>query len=118
MVNPDLFSSNTNKVRSIVFGSARSVARDSWAPITQRLAIERLTELSAAATLAEMGFLPPARCHPLTGDRDGQFAVDAGPLMRVIFEPAHDPIPRRPDGGIDLANITAIVILEVIDYHG
>ena len=39
-------------------------------------------------------------------------------LIRLVFEPNHDPLPRREDGGIDLDQVTAItVIWEVIDYH-
>ncbi len=75
-------------------------------------------ELSAADTLAEISALPSARCHQLIGDRAGQFAVDVQHPFRVIFEPAHDPVPRKEDGGIDLTRVMAIRILEVTDYHG
>ena len=37
---------------------------------------------------------------------------------RLLFEPAHDPLPRKPDGGLDWAGVTAIRILGVEDYHG
>ena len=85
-------------------------------PVAQHVR-RRLNELAAADTLADMGHLPPARCHQLIGDHAGQFAVDAGPRFRVVFEPSHDPLPRRSDGGIDLVRVTAIVILAVEDYH-
>ncbi len=75
-------------------------------------------ELRAADTLADISMLPPARRHGLSGDRAGQFAVDVQHPFRLIFEPAHDPVPRKEDGGIDLARVTAIRILEVTDYHG
>jgi proteic killer suppression protein len=75
-------------------------------------------ELRAADTLADISMLPPARCHGLSGDRAGQFAVDVQHPFRLIFEPAHDPVPRKKDGGIDHARVTAIRILEVTDYHG
>ena len=75
-------------------------------------------ELRAADTLADISTLPPARCHQLSGDRAGQFAVDVRHPFRLIFEPAHDPVPRKEDGGIDLPRVTAIRILEVTDYHG
>jgi len=35
-----------------------------------------------------------------------------------VFGVANDPVPRREDGGIDLERVTAIRILEVVDYHG
>lgn len=75
-------------------------------------------ELRAADTLADIGTLPPARCHQLSGDRAGQFAVDVQHPFRLIFESAHDPVPRKEDGGIDLTRVTAVRILEVTDYHG
>lgn len=69
--------------------------------------------------MADVSRLPPPRCHALTGDRAGQFAVTTTQQYRLIFEPANVPIPVLEDGGIDLAEITAIRILEVdIDYHG
>jgi proteic killer suppression protein len=35
----------------------------------------------------------------------------------LIFRPAHNPVPKKDDGGIDLAAVTAIEILDVRDYH-
>lgn len=77
----------------------------------------RLDDLWAAANLAIMRLLP-GRCHELSGDRAGQFALDVRHLYRLVFEPAHDPIPRRDDGGLDWSNVTAVRILRVEDYHG
>lgn len=80
---------------------------------------QRLYELHAAETLADISHLPPPRCHALVGDRAGQFAVDVVYPFRLIFEPAHDPIPCSEDGSIDRSQVTAIRILEVNeDYHG
>jgi len=78
---------------------------------------QRLAELGAAASLAEMSHLPPARCHALAGDRKGQFSVDLVHPYRLIFEPDHDPVPLLPDGGIDRTAVTDIVIIEVVDTH-
>jgi len=36
----------------------------------------------------------------------------------LVFEPATDPLPLTPDGALDWQCVTAIRILEVIDYHG
>lgn len=68
-------------------------------------------------TLAEISHLPPPRCHELEGQRAGQFAVDIDKNYRLIFTPDHDPVPRKDDGGIDLAQVTEITILEITDYH-
>lgn len=78
----------------------------------------RLDVLRRAACLAEVPSDPPDRRHQLTGDRAGQFAVSLSGSWRLVFEPDHDPVPLLPDGGIDLAAITAILIIEVVDYHG
>lgn len=78
---------------------------------------QRLDDLRAAETLAAMRYLP-GRCHQLTGDRVGQFALDLDHPYRLIFEPDHDPIPKKEDGGIDWNAVTAVRILAVEDYHG
>ncbi len=79
---------------------------------------QRLVELAAANTLADVGKIPPARLHPLKGNRQGQFAVDVKHPFRLIFEPAHDPIPTKEDGGMDLERITRIRVIGIEDYHG
>lgn len=80
-----------------------------------RVIRRRLDDLLAAANLLE---LPPAsRCHPLKGRRAGQFAVDLDGGWRLVFEPANDPLPFRADGSLDRSRVSAITILEIIDYH-
>ena len=79
---------------------------------------QRLFELQACGNLAAMSTFPAAHCHPLTGDRAGQFAVSLHSTWRLVFVSDHDPIPRTPDGGLDLSRVTAITITEVEDYHG
>ena len=79
---------------------------------------QRLAELAAANTLADMSTLPPPRCHQLREDLDEQFAVIVSSNERLVFEVDHNPIPRMPDEGIDLARVTAIVILRIEDCHG
>ena len=76
-----------------------------------------LAVLKAARTLALVPTTPPDRRHQLRGDRDEQFAVDLVHPHRLVFEPNHDPLPRKDDGGIDVEQVTAITIIEVIDYH-
>lgn len=76
----------------------------------------RLDDMAAAETLAVTRSLP-GRYHELTGDRKGQLAVSLDGLYRLIFEPANDPVPRRADGGLDWAGVTAVRVLEIGDYH-
>lgn len=73
--------------------------------------------LRAAANLAQVPTSPPTRRHELKGDRKNQFAVDLTGNYRLVFEPNHDPIPKKEDGGLNLQAITAITILSVEDYH-
>jgi proteic killer suppression protein len=82
-----------------------------------RLLQRRLEDLAAATSLGELSTLPPARCHPLEGQREGQFAVNLEHPRRLILEPAHNPVPLREDGSIDLARVTRVWVVEVVDYH-
>ena len=77
----------------------------------------RLAVLRNARSLSQVPVTPPDRFHLLRGDRIGQYAVDLVHPYRLIFEPNHDPIPRLPDGGVNLELVTAITILEIVDYH-
>lgn len=77
----------------------------------------RMAVLSNAQNLSQVPSTPPDRRHMLSGDRAGQYAVDLVHPRRLIFEPNHDPIPRLPDGGVNLKEVTSITILEVVDYH-
>ena len=83
-----------------------------------RLVGRRLRELESAGSLRVLMTLPQLRCHELTGSRSGQLAVKLDHQFRLVFEPAHNPIPRKHDGGLDWAQVTAVRILEVVDYHG
>ena len=89
-----------------------------WGPENARKLRQRLQEMEAAENLAQLHTLPGARCHQLSGDRDEQFAVDLKHPKRLVFEVADSPVPRRKDGGVDLAGVTSVVVVEVVDYHG
>jgi len=89
-----------------------------WGEQNARKIRQRLVEFRAAETLADVSALPPARCHELKGERKGQFAVDCRHPYKLVFKPAHNPVPRLENGGIDLAVVTEILVLEVVDYHG
>ncbi len=70
--------------------------------------MQRLSELSAAATLSDISFLPPPRLHELSGNRKGQFPVDLDHPYRLLFIPANEPIPMRADGGMNKDKIDQI----------
>ena len=79
----------------------------------------RLHEFRAALSLYD--FWPPktgpSRCHELTGDRKGQLSVDLDHPYRLIFIPNHDPVPYKPDGGLDWKQVTAIKIIGIVNTH-
>ncbi|MCR9080947.1 MAG: hypothetical protein NXH89_00885 [Cyclobacteriaceae bacterium] len=79
----------------------------------------RLEDLKAAKNLEEIRKLPGARCHQLSGKNyKGYLAVDITRNRRLIFEPNHDPIPTKEDGGLDWSQVTVITIEELCyDYH-
>ncbi len=93
----------------------RAVRR--FGPDCAKILMRRLDDLRAAEALADMRDVP-GRCHELRADRAGQLALDLRHPKRLVFEPANDPVPRTPGGNLDWGRVTALTILEVVDYHG
>src|SRR6266700_1148629 len=81
-----------------------------------KLIRRRLDELRAAPCLDVMRYLP-GRCHELKGNRAGQLSVDLDGPYRLLFSPAHVPIPTKPDGGMDWEQVTAIILVGVVYTH-
>lgn len=77
---------------------------------------QRLVELAAANTLADMKGMP-GHCHELTANRKGQLALDLIQPNRLVFKPSHNPVPPDAGGGLDWAKVTRIIVLEIVDYH-
>ena len=78
---------------------------------------KRLDEFRAAESLEDIHCLPQARCHELKGDRKGKLAVNLVHPQRLVFEPADEPIPTKPDGGLDWKEVRTICIFSIEDYH-
>ena len=76
----------------------------------------RLNDLAAADCLEDTRHLP-GRCHELTGNRKGQLAMRLSGNVRIVFQPADDPVPTRDDGSLDWTRVKRIRVLEVKDYH-
>ena len=91
--------------------------RGKYGPRMADLIQRRLLELADAVTLEDMSAVVGARCHPLKANLKGLFAVDLVHPDRLAFKPAHDPIPVKPDGGINVARVTAIEVVGIGDYH-
>ena len=77
----------------------------------------RMTVLQSANNLELVPKIKPERCHPLSGNKDGQFAVDVKHPFRLVFEIEQEPIPLKSDKGVDLSKVTSIKILKIEDYH-
>lgn len=74
----------------------------------------RLADLLAVQNVEHLFLGNP---HQLTGDRAGQYAVSLRGGFRLVFEPANEPVPMSPDGGIDWKQVTAVRITFIGDYH-
>ena len=98
------------------FNSGSALAKEYGDRMARTIQI-RLAVLRNARTLALVPTTPPDRRRLLTGGRSGQYAVDLVHPFRLVFEPNHDPVPQTEDGGIDINQVTAITITEVVDYH-
>lgn len=95
--------------------SDRELVRE-YGPQRAKITRRRLDQLRAAETLEVMRNLP-GRCHELTGDLKGTLSIDLDGPYRLLFEPAENPPPVKPDGGLDWNLVTAIRILRVEDTH-
>jgi proteic killer suppression protein len=78
---------------------------------------QRLMELKAAQSLADISRLPPARCHELSGNRDGQLSVDLEHPYRLLFIVANNPYPERKSGGLEWEGVTEVEVIEIADTH-
>lgn len=97
-------------------GSERYLRREYGADMCRTI-LRRLGTLAGVPSLEAAQLRRALRLHELSGNRSGQFAVGLEGGYRLILKPNHDPIPRRPDGGIILSQVTAIIIIEIVDYH-
>ncbi len=104
-----------SKLRKI-FNSQRELQR-AYGERMAKVIMVRMAVLTAASSLDVVPTTPPDRRHELQGQLAGKYAVDLVHPQRLIFEPDHDPVPLKPDGGIDTTQVTGIKILDVVDYH-
>jgi len=105
----------TGKLQKI-FNESRKLDRE-FGPNNAKKIRRRMGVLHAASNLEQVPKVKPDRCHELTNNRKGTFAVDLEHPYRLIFLPDMDPVPLKDDRGIDLAKVTTIKILGVEDYH-
>ncbi len=65
---------------------------------------QRIDEIAASDTVEEMVKFHIGRCHPLKGNRKGQYAMDLVHPYRLVFE--------RKGNEIQIANV-----MEIVNYH-
>lgn len=65
---------------------------------------QRIDEITVADTVEMMIQFHIGRCHPLTQNRKGQYAVDLVHPYRLVFE--------KNEKEIQIVNI-----IEIVDYH-
>ncbi|MFY9146400.1 MAG: type II toxin-antitoxin system RelE/ParE family toxin [Bacillota bacterium] len=105
----------TKKLRRVC--ECERQARREYGPENAKKLVQRLNEIMASENLFQLMQIPAARCHPLTGDRDGQWAVDLCHPYRLIFEPAGDQSKYLVGGHVDVRKVTRVRILRIEDYH-
>jgi proteic killer suppression protein len=105
---------DTKKLQKI-FNSEKELLKVYGATQSEKIK-KRMKVLEAAVNLMEVPTKKPERRHQLKGNRKEQFAVDIYNPHRLIFKPEGDP-QLLPDGGIDIKQVTGIIILGVEDYH-
>ena len=106
----------TNKKLAKICSSAKEMKAAHGNRMADKIQ-QRLAELHAAETLADMRSLPGARCHELKGNLAGSLAVDLVHPDRLVFSPDHDPRPELDDGGLDWHKVSKIVIAGIGAYH-
>lgn len=78
----------------------------------------RLDDLRAADNLEVMRAPGLGRPEELTQNRKGQISLMLDGPNRLILKPDHSPLPCKDDGGLDWKKVTAVTIIEIVDYHG
>lgn len=77
----------------------------------------RLDEIKASPNLKVLMQIPAANCHALTGNKDGEWALDISANHRMILEISNDPVPKKDNGEIKTVEVTDVRILDTTDYH-
>ena len=76
---------------------------------------QRLKDLRAAETLADMRHLP-GRCHELRENLAGHLSLDLDHPYRLLFRPTEDTEPG-PGGGLDWSGVRTVTVVSVTDTH-
>ncbi len=103
----------TNKLRKQCESFAE--LRKAYGETVARQVMKRLNALKAADRIKDLDPLPPTRCHPLKGNRKGQYAMNVGQRYRLIFEPLTETRLIRNERGA--CPECGVRVLGIEDYH-
>lgn len=103
----------SNKLRKILTNAI--LIKKEYGTMAKKVS-QRMEQLNAAGNLAVLISLP-VNCHSLTGNRQGEWAMDISGNFRLIFGIHQNPIPLKRDQSVDTILVTDIRILEITDYH-
>ena len=92
----------TNKIKTVCT-DAKVSDRTYGNEMSEKIQM-RIAEIEAADTVEEMIKFHIGRCHSLTNNRKGQYAVDLVHPYRMVFE--------KHGNKIQVAHI-----MEIVDYH-
>lgn len=84
-------------------------AQEKWGKKQSEKIFQRLQELSIVDTVDELITYRFGRCHALTGDRKGQYAMDLIHPYRLIFSITDDTV--------QIADVETAMIEDITDYH-
>lgn len=91
-----------NKIRKVCTDA--NAARKEYGENMARKIHQRIDELTAIDTVEMMIMYHIGRCHPLKGNREGQYALDLVHPYRLVFtQKGHE---------IQIAEVQ-----EIVDYH-
>lgn len=108
-----------NKKLAKLLGNQKETLR-TYGPENGKRILLRLQQVVDAANLAELAKLPQTRVHELIANRDEQISVDVKHpyrLLMILDDASHQESPRKADGGLDWARITAVIVTEIADTH-
>lgn len=78
---------------------------------------QRIEDLKSSANMEIFQLVSPS-CHPLTGDKNGKYAVEISGNHRIIFVLNQYPTPVNDQNEIVYSEVTDIKILDIgEDYH-
>lgn len=94
-------------------------ATKAWGKKDSQKLLRRLAQIEAVDTLADLSRVHGVRWHHLKTGRKGQLAIELrrSSGRRIVFKPYGSDEEYIQGSEIDPSRVTAIIILEVRDYH-